>query len=116
MNTITVTVRGRTNTGKTTIAEIIYQALQNCGFTVERPRDAEPFNDTTTLRRTQAVSAKTDIYLKEVQVSDKGQSAKLFEAARAWKAQGARSKWSTKESLALWDLVEELEADAARPT
>jgi hypothetical protein len=33
---------------------------------------------------------------------------KLWKAALAWQAQGARSKWSTTESLALWDAVEEI--------
>jgi len=75
MNTITVTVRGRTNTGKTTVAEIIYLALRSAGFDhVERQRDAEPFIKETTELRRKATRNKTTIYLEEVQVSDKGPS------------------------------------------
>lgn len=39
------------------------------------------------------------------------QAERLFRLAQAWKAQGARSKWSTPESLALWDYVYSLETD-----
>lgn len=37
------------------------------------------------------------------------QAMQLFQAARAWKNQGSRSRLSTGPSLVLWDLVDEFE-------
>lgn len=37
------------------------------------------------------------------------QAMQLFQAARAWKNQGSRSRWSTGPSIVLWDLVDEFE-------
>jgi len=34
---------------------------------------------------------------------------KVLEAAKAWAEQGSRSKWTTPQSLALWDAVASLE-------
>jgi hypothetical protein len=35
--------------------------------------------------------------------------ANVVDAARKWKHQGARSKWTSPISLALWDAVDKLE-------
>ncbi len=37
------------------------------------------------------------------------QAAELFAAAQAWKAQGSRSKWNTRPSTKLWDVVDGIE-------
>ena len=37
------------------------------------------------------------------------QVRRVVVAALGWKAQGARTKWSTRPSVELWDAVEELE-------
>lgn len=43
------------------------------------------------------------------------QVERLHRNAMAWKAQGSRSKWSTKESLALWDAVDDIERNHNDP-
>ena len=44
------------------------------------------------------------------------QAAKIWKAARDWKAQGPRSRWQTKASLKLWDLIDRAEKKNYLPT
>jgi hypothetical protein len=44
----------------------------------------------------------------DIHRSIEGDEDSFWKVALAWQKQGARSKWSTPESLALWDLVESM--------
>jgi len=42
------------------------------------------------------------------------QAQDLLRAAIAWQEQGARSKWKTETSLALWDTVDRIKREQAQ--
>jgi thymidylate kinase len=75
-NKIQITVSGQVNSGKTTIIDLINKVLKESGFTTTVEDDSRPCLSLITEefkeQRKKAVSEKTEVSIKSVQLSRQG--------------------------------------------